>query len=390
MSDRDALITGIGLVSSLGEGPDAHWAALNAVPFAPVLDSASYPPFTLHPLARVEFDRQIPKRGDQRQMELWQRIGTYAAGLALEQAGVKGDKDLLDRTHMIVAAGGGERDVAVDEAVLSGIGGQAQPDTWLNERLMSDLRPTLFLAQLSNLMAGNISIVHGVVGSSRTFMGEEAGGVDAVRVACARLQAGQGDLFLVGGAYNAERPDVHMHMALGGALRTKPWAPLRARMEDGGGAALGSLGCFLVIESRAHAAARSATPLARIAGIEAGRCRRNPGEATANAQRQWDALAPAADAAVVTAASGAGATAEELAWLDTLNRPVRAATTAFGHSLEAAFPAALAVATISVARGQLFAPLEAAEPPSAGRLTQAVVNCWGHWRGEGMALVAAA
>src|SRR3712207_8516744 len=36
------------------------------------------------------------------------------------------------------------------------------------------LRPTLFLAQLSNLLAGNISIVHGVAGSSRTFMGEES------------------------------------------------------------------------------------------------------------------------------------------------------------------------------------------------------------------------
>ena len=53
---------------------------------------------------------------------------------------------------------------------------------------MSDLRPTLFLAQLSNLLAGNISIVHGVTGSSRTFMGEEAAGVDAVRIAAARIR----------------------------------------------------------------------------------------------------------------------------------------------------------------------------------------------------------
>ena len=54
---------------------------------------------------------------------------------------------------------------------------------FLNERLMSDLRPTLFLAQLPNLLAGNISIVHGVVGSSRTFLGEESAGIDAVRIA---------------------------------------------------------------------------------------------------------------------------------------------------------------------------------------------------------------
>ena len=52
---------------------------------------------------------------------------------------------------------------------------------------MSDLRPTLFLAQLSNLLAGNISIVHGVTGSSRTFMGEEAAGIDAARIALARI-----------------------------------------------------------------------------------------------------------------------------------------------------------------------------------------------------------
>ena len=84
---------------------------------------------------------------------------------------------------MIVAAGGGERDIAVDGSILSNKSKAANPEAFLNERLMSDLRPTLFLAQLSNLLAGNISIVHGVTGSSRTFMGEEAAGVDAVRVA---------------------------------------------------------------------------------------------------------------------------------------------------------------------------------------------------------------
>ena len=125
-------------------------------------------------MAPLELDRQIPKRGDQRQMEAWQRIGTYAAGLALDSAGVKGNAELLSRMDMIVAAGGGERDYAVDAAILSALPSAADPGGFLNEHLMSDLRPTLFLAQLSNLLAGNISIVHGVVGSSRTFMGEEA------------------------------------------------------------------------------------------------------------------------------------------------------------------------------------------------------------------------
>src|SRR5262249_62406815 len=85
-------------------------------------------------------------------------------------------------------------------------------------RLMSDLRPTLFLAQLSNLLAGNISIVHGVTGSSRTFMGEEAAGVDAVRIALARISAGQSELALVGGSHNGERQDLLLLSDSGGHM----------------------------------------------------------------------------------------------------------------------------------------------------------------------------
>src|SRR6476661_2535172 len=225
---KEVWITGIGLVSSLGEGLDAHWDALNAKRVN--VDEKRFAPYIVHPLAPVSFDAQIPKKGDQRQMEAWQRIGTYAAGLALDSAGVKGNTELLSRMDMIVAAGGGERDYAVDAAILSALPSAADPGSYLNEHLLSDLRPTLFLAQLSNLLAGNISIVHGVVGSSRTFMGEEAAGTDAVRIACARIAAGQGELFLVGGSYNAQRPDVLLHYELGGLLWKRPFAGVWSRL----------------------------------------------------------------------------------------------------------------------------------------------------------------
>ena len=152
------------------------------------VDDKRFAPYIVHPLAPVSFDAQIPKKGDQRQMEAWQRIGTYAAGLALDSAGIKGNQEILGRTDMIVAAGGGERDLAVDMAILNADAqGQFGPG-FLNERLMNDLRPTLFLAQLSNLLAGNIAIVHGVCGTSRTFMGEEAASIDAARIALARIE----------------------------------------------------------------------------------------------------------------------------------------------------------------------------------------------------------
>src|SRR6202011_5827364 len=102
---KEVWITGIGLVSSLGEGLDAHWDALHAKRIN--VDEKRFAPYIVHPLAPVSFDAQIPKKGDQRQMEAWQRIGTYAAGLALDSAGVKGNQEILSRMDMVIAAGGG-------------------------------------------------------------------------------------------------------------------------------------------------------------------------------------------------------------------------------------------------------------------------------------------
>jgi 3-oxoacyl-[acyl-carrier-protein] synthase II len=385
---RNALITGIGLVSSLGEGMPAHRAALAAG--QPVLDRASFAPWAVHPLATPDYDRMLPKR-DQRQMEPWQRIGTYAAGLALESAGIRGDAELLGRTHMLVAAGGGERDYAVDAAVLTGMPKAVNPAAYLNEHLMSDLRPTLFLAQLSNLLAGNISIVHGVVGSSRTLMGEEAAGADAVRIACARIAAGQGDLFLVGGSYNAQRVDTVLQYEMGGVLWKHPFTGVWSRAAEGGGMVMGSLGCFLVIESRAHAEARGAPAQAHIAAVATDRCRRLPGEASANAKRQLGAFGVLDGAAVVSGASGvAAATAEEAAFLAATGLPVRATASLLGHSMEPSFIANLAIAADVVAQGRLFPPLDAGEAEMQDAVRQVVVTGWGHWRGESMALVEAA
>ena len=210
-------------------------------------------------------------------MEMWQRLGVYAAGLALGDAGIAGKPDLLDRTDMIVAAIGGERDVPVDTAILAGVRKAERPGAFLNERLMNDLRPTLFLAQLPNLLAGNISLVHGVVGSSRTFLGEESAGVDAVRVAQARVAAGQSEVTLVGGASHGARWDHLLVFELGGAPLKGKFAPVWDRGPEGG-IAYATLGAFLVLESADHAKARGARPRARISAVCSDRNRRQQGE----------------------------------------------------------------------------------------------------------------
>ena len=93
----------------------------------------------------------------------------------------------------------------------------------------------MFLAQLSNLLAGNISIVHKVTGSSRTFMGEEGSGVSAVETAAARIRSGQSTHALVGGALSAGHPNVLLSYDLGQYLQRGPWRPLWSRGGSEGG-----------------------------------------------------------------------------------------------------------------------------------------------------------
>ena len=388
---REVWITGVGIVSCLGEGAEAHWQGFAEGRIK--IDAERFAPYLVHPLAPLDLDKQIPKKGDQRQMEAWQRIGTYAAGLALADAGVKGTAELLAHMDMIVAAGGGERDVAVDATILTNKPKSANPEAFLNERLMSDLRPTLFLAQLSNLLAGNISIVHGVTGSSRTFMGEEAAGVDAVRVALARIAAGQSELALVGGSHNGEREDLLLLYDAGGHMSRAPFRPVWERTA---GMVLGSLGAFLVLESRGHAEARNAKPLARLAGVLSERSARPAGAVTAALARMWQSLAPQgarAGMAVISGATGAQpATNEERAWLKSLaDLPVRATGSLVGHGLEPQFSMNIALATLALGRQKLFPPADSSrvEREYEGPLGHVAVTAVGHWRGEGMALVEA-
>ena len=388
---REPWITGVGIVSCLGEGADAHWQGLLERRIN--VDARTFALHLVHPLAPLDLDKQIPKKGDQRQMEAWQRIGTYAAGLALADAGVKGNAELLARMDMIVAAGGGERDVAVDGAILSNRGKAADPGAYLNERLMSDLRPTLFLAQLSNLLAGNISIVHGVTGSSRTFMGEEAAGVDAVRIALARITAGQSELALVGGSHNGEREDLMLLYDAGGHMLRGSFKPVWER-SPAGGMVLGSLGAFLVLEARGHAEARNATPLARLSGVMSERSSRPPGAVNAALARIWQGLVPrpaAGRIAMISGATGAEpATREERAWLKAVpDLPVRATGSTLGHGFEPQFVMNIALATLALGREKLFPPTDSSgvEQGYEGPLDQVAVTAVGHWRGEGMALV---
>ena len=394
-SPNDVVITGIGIVSCHGVGCAPHVAVLTATDTpAAIVDGEHFAPYPVHPMPEIDWSEQIPRRGDQRQMENWQRLGVFTAGLALQDAGLKDDPDACGSMDMIVAAGGGERDIDVDTLIVNEAANRNDRGMLLNEKLTTELRPTLFLAQLSNLLAGNISIVHKVTGSSKTFMGEEGSGVSAVATAFERIRAGQSTHALVGGAFNAERPDMHLLFEGVQMLSQGDWQPLWSRSEPGG-IVTGSAAAFLVLEARSHAEARGATIYANLSAVDGDRGSRQDGklEARMLGMAERTGAADSEDLLVMSGASGEIELSKRefdfirSTWPQASLRGYAGAT---GHALEAQFPLGIALAALALkneAKVPSFDKSTEAGMPNAA--STAVVTSVGFQYAEGLAVLKA-
>ena len=392
--NREVWITGIGLVSCFGEGASHHWNVL-AGSKAPeqVIETEHYAPYAVHPMPEMDWSKQITRRGDIRQMENWQRLGTYAAGMALDDAGIKENEELVSSMDLVVAAGGGERDIESDRRIMGEASSHNDRDRLLIERMPNDLRPTLFLAQLSNLLAGNISIVHKVTGSSRTYMGEENAGVTVIENAVARISAGQSTHALVGASYNAERLDLLLIQELGQYLARDTAAPIIERLKQGGGMVPGSAGVFLVIEEAEFAKARGATPYARISGVKSDLGSREAEIVQTRLKAAFDALPEGRNNidSVISGMSGiVDISQQEIDFLRNqlgAETPIRAQNSLIGNSIECNFPFAIALAALALKNGKFYPPFEQAEISSTTNPKSILVTSFGHRFGEGLGLV---
>jgi 3-oxoacyl-[acyl-carrier-protein] synthase II len=229
-------------------------------------------------------------------------------------------------------------------------------------------------------------------------MGEEVAGASATEIAWRRIGAGQGDIFLVGGACSAERKDSVLNCALGGVLWAGEHVPVWERAAKGGGAMLGSAGAFLVLEAREHAEKRGKTPYARLGTVLSGRSRREPGQATAVAAAQFATLRKEAGDRALAVISGANGilrpTREERDWLAGLKAEgaidtVRAMPNMLGACVEATFPAMVALSALALSRKAFYRSADDTgfEPAATTAPEAVVMNAWGSWRGEGMGLV---
>jgi len=158
-----------------------------------------------------------------------------------------------------------------------------------------------------------------------------------VRIAHARIQSGDSEIALVGGAYNGERKELLLLLEFGGYNLTEKFQPVWAR---GGrpGFAHGSMGAFLVLENGDHAKARGAVPLARLTRVASSRSKRKPGDVSVTLTCLWDRIAPrqGEGGALISGATGVEpTTSEERAFL--ASHPdfaARATGSHIGHGIE--------------------------------------------------------
>jgi 3-oxoacyl-[acyl-carrier-protein] synthase II len=385
MTQSQVFVTGIGLITSIGEGIDRHWNLLQEGCKPRVIEyekSGIY----VHPLVATDFTLQIPNKMDQKRMGGLQASGVYAAGLALEDAGLKGSAEVLGRTLAIIGGAGGERDTALDERIF-GEPGVIRDPVKLNQKLVATMRPSTFLSQLPNLLAGNISILFGVTGGSRTMMGDELSGINALITACQLIRDGVYDVALVGGACNAERWDLILHYGFGQNIWTENYRPVWHRTKGRGGFLMGSMGVFLILESAIHARKRGKTPYCQVAGAVARHGKRRSG--TELQQKiQPHRLG------VMSGTTG-------LSWLvqeeeEILNAiasraGVRGTGSIFGHGIEASFLLNVALAAKAVNDRQLYPPFQGDDRfGTSSQVNMVIATSIGHWRGEAIAALAPA
>jgi 3-oxoacyl-[acyl-carrier-protein] synthase II len=227
-------------------------------------------------------------------------------------------------------------------------------------------------------------------------MGEEGAGISAIETAFARIKAGQSTHTLVGGAFSAERLDMILLIEAVQGHALGDYHPIWSRKpENGGGMITGSVGAFLMLESREHAEARGARIYATIDAVGGDRGSR---EGNRLEQRLQYLTAPAADADPSRTVVFSGTTgfpdlaAREKAFLDAQfpKAAVRAYGGLVGHALESQFPLGLAFAALSLGAGAKVPPFDpAAEAPMEQAAKTAIVTTIGHARGEGIAVLSA-
>ncbi|MCM2255938.1 MAG: beta-ketoacyl-ACP synthase II [Vicinamibacteria bacterium] len=257
---RRVVVTGVGVLSPVGIGTEATWAALQAGrsgagPITLFDASAHSTHFACEvkgfdPLAHVD-------KKDVKKMDRFTQFAVAAADYALKDSGLTIDDSNAERIGVLIG---------------SGIGGFATIERE-HETLMKSgprrISPFFIPAAIINLASGWVSIRTGAKGPNSAVVTACASGAHAIGDAFRIIQRGDADGMLAGGSEAAITP-----LAVGGfcamrALSQRNDAPEKASRpfdKDRDGFVIGEGAGLLVLEALDLALARGARILAEVVG----------------------------------------------------------------------------------------------------------------------------
>jgi 3-oxoacyl-[acyl-carrier-protein] synthase II len=265
MTGRRVVVTGMGMVTALGNDVASSWEGLLAGRSG-IRTIESFDPsrLTVRIAAEVQdFDSShVLDRKDQRRTDRYIQFGLVAAREAMDQAGLPArlEGDLAERTGAILGTGLGGVGTLNDGFTINALRG---PDR---------ISPFLIPMGIPNVGAGQIAISYGMTGPNFATVSACATGGHAIGEASETIRRDDADIMLAGGSEACIFEVLIGGFAAMRALSTRNDDPAAAsRPFDTGrdGFVCGEGAGVLVLEELEHAQARGATPLAELVGYGA-------------------------------------------------------------------------------------------------------------------------
>lgn len=259
MNNNKAVVTGMGVVSPVGNTIPVFWDALCAgrsgirpVPF----DTDG-----IYSKIAGQAEDVTPEGMGSKEIRRQSRFILFAveaADQALRQAGFHIDQVDPRRCAVVVGSGiGGLIDIHDNVLVMHTSGARR-------------ITPLFVTRALANIAPGQVAIRHGFQGPNRCVVTACASGTQALGEAAELIRCGRADVALAGGAEATVFPFGLASFAAMKALSGRNEEPERASRpfdKDRDGFVMGEGAGMLLLESEAHAKARGAEILAELAGV---------------------------------------------------------------------------------------------------------------------------
>ncbi|MEV8015126.1 beta-ketoacyl-[acyl-carrier-protein] synthase family protein [Streptomyces sp. NPDC086554] len=278
-TERQVVVSGIGLLTALGEGPDANWKALveGRSGVGPI---SAYDPSPLQTRIGAEiadFDvSRFATRRQQRTLNRGDALALAAARLALADAGVDtSDGELGGTTGLFL---GSNKEIGRLEDLIGALRSVRREDGTGDMRKLGEhgdtvMAPLFFVEGLQPGAVFHISQTFGIRGANAFFAGTADSGAVAIGAAMRAIRRGDARMAVAGGYEDATSWWQMSKLDRVGVLTTRNDlgdTAFRPYDRSRSGAVLGEGAALLVLEEKESALRRGARIYAEVSGFGSG------------------------------------------------------------------------------------------------------------------------